>query len=273
MDMTTVPESRVRSLNYSVQCSLNFTPTPIYPANFGGEGFPDVAPRPVDFERQGVKFHLEAGRLLCEIKTHFPTVEEARAVVDPILRAWELKSELEIGRNGLRFDFGCADLELSGVGNDGSCIVQPASAVAATAISGVSVHVSGEYPQPPAETFRVGPDVEDVLFHYHNYLDGREQFLAMAYKCLTIIEEKGGNSRQHAADMYRIDKPVLDLIGKLSSTRGDRRTGRKAKTRGPLTSMESEWLHAALRKLIERLADMRPSAELEWIRKSDLPPV
>jgi hypothetical protein len=44
-----------------------------------------------EFETGEARFRLADGHLTCEMKTHFSKVEDARSVVEPILRAWDLE--------------------------------------------------------------------------------------------------------------------------------------------------------------------------------------
>jgi hypothetical protein len=41
-----------------------------------------VSPAPVAFETEEVRFRLADGKLVCEMKTHLSSAEEARAVVE-----------------------------------------------------------------------------------------------------------------------------------------------------------------------------------------------
>src|SRR5947207_2175669 len=95
-DPVPAPDPHVRSLAYSLR---------------SGEGVRYVDPLPLEFERHGISFRLAAGQLTCQMKTHFSNVEAARAVVEPILRAWELQSDVA-GRPGeMRFRLAGADVE------------------------------------------------------------------------------------------------------------------------------------------------------------------
>jgi hypothetical protein len=97
------------------------------------------------------------------MKSHFSSVEAAR-VVEPILRAWELRSDMARRPGEMRFRLKGADVEdrtpaPPGVIRGTAHIVQPGSLVIATGT--VSVHVTrGHYPEAPAETFRINPDVQ-----------------------------------------------------------------------------------------------------------------
>ena len=56
------------------------------------------SPPPVAFETSEARFHLADAKLTCHMKSHVSTEAAARAVVEPILRAWELAADLRVGR-------------------------------------------------------------------------------------------------------------------------------------------------------------------------------
>jgi hypothetical protein len=95
----------------------------------------------------------------------------------------------------------------------------------------------------------------------------------MAYFVLTILEA-GAGGRARAANLLAVDLEVLTNVGRLSSTKGDSATARKAARAGafqPLTPMETHWLEAAIRRLIRRLGEREAGVALEDIRMADLP--
>ena len=207
------------------------------------------------------------------MKTHFSTVETARAVIEPMLRVWEVDADLRWNRGELRFKFDGADIidrspAPPGVVHGRACLVTPGAMV--SAVGTVSVHVDrARYPEPPG-TFRLNPDAESILLRYQSHLDGREPLPSMAYFCLTVVEAKTGG-RESAATAYRIEKVVLSRMGELASLRGDRLTARKATGVQPLTGPERAWLEAAVKMLILRLGDTRKRSALPLITMSDLP--
>src|SRR6266853_5171822 len=69
-----------------------------------------VSPPPVEVETEEARLRLAEGSVTCEMKTHFQTAEAARAVVEPILRAWEVDADLRWNQGELRFKFEGADI-------------------------------------------------------------------------------------------------------------------------------------------------------------------
>src|SRR5437016_5200431 len=60
--------------------------------------------QPIEFERPEAHFRLASGQLACEMKRHFTTEEDALAAVEPVLRAWEIATDLTQARGSLRFE-------------------------------------------------------------------------------------------------------------------------------------------------------------------------
>lgn len=255
----TPPDLHVVSLQYALRPS---------------DGVSYANPPPLEFETEEARFRMAAGKLTCEMKTHFPTAEAARAVVEPILRAWEVDAGLRGNRGELRFKFDGADIVdrspvPPGVIRGAVSLVLPAVSFSGTGT--VSVHITrNQYPDPPPSSFRLNPDAQSILDRYNRYLDGGETLLAMAYFCLTVLEVNAGSKqRTSIATRCRIHKDVLSTMGRLTSEHGDRLNARKASAAHPLTGSESGWLEAAVKKLIWQLGT--PEAERSWITMSDLP--
>ena len=231
----------------------------------------------VIFDREESLFCLAEGKRTCEMKTHFSTAEAARAVVEPVLRAWEVDADLRRNRGELRFTFDGAEIidhspVPLGVVRAHAHIVQSLQVTCGAGI--VSVHVEcANYPNPPG-MFRLNPDAESILLRYQGHLDGREPLPAMAYFCLTVLESKvaGGPRRKlRAGAEYRIDKAVIKNMGELSTDHGDLLNARKATAMKPLTGQERAWLEAAVKMLIWRLGDTRDLSALALITMADLP--
>lgn len=234
-----------------------------------------VNPQPREFETLDARFRLADGKLTCEMKAHYSKVEDARAVIEPLLRAWEVDADMRRNRGELRFVFDGADITdrtppPPGVVRGHAYIVSHA-AVTATGTAIVSVTLNS-YPDPPPNTFRLNPDAEAILFRYLGYLDGREPLASMAYFCLTVIKAKAGGIA-NAVSQYRIHKDVLRKLGELSSVHGDRQTARKADAVRPLTASETVWLEAAVKMLIWRVGDTRNPQALPEITMAELPTI
>src|SRR6266566_640320 len=67
-------------------------------------------PPALAFENETACFHLEKDQLRCEMKVHVATLHEARALIDPILRDWEIEVELTKGPGEFRFIYENAEI-------------------------------------------------------------------------------------------------------------------------------------------------------------------
>ena len=95
----------------------------------------------------------------------------------------------------------------------------------------------------------------------------------MAYFCLSFLEAKAG-SRKQAAKQYRIDKKLLNMLGRLASTKGDKLTARKVDPGTiltPLTATQISWLEAVVKAIIQRVGEIDSDPSLPVITMHDLP--
>lgn len=187
----------------------------------------------------------------------FPTEQAARAVVDPFLRDWEVRSVLQ-QPPGLKFRFLYSDM--SGPPQ----ALNPHSLNFGHSISCPKLlYKPAQFPDPPG-VFKANPDVEALLPRFIDYTKGREPLLSMANFCLTYIESVAGG-RAKAAKRYRICSKVLSQLGAICATRGNLAEARKApKNKGPadsLTPSEKVWVDAVVRRLIERLGEHAPKSD------------
>jgi hypothetical protein len=231
--------------------------------------------RPLSGTRDGLTFELDQDQLVIRPTGHYASEEAARAVVDPLVRAWEIKHALTFGPE-IRFEFASSaiiDRNPAPAIPPGSprAVSGKATMTATVAISGSASVSRGSYPTPP-DGFVVDPDVETLYQRWQGYLERREPLQSMAYFCLTVLEMHGG--RDGAAGRFAITKPVLNKLGELTSKTGDAATARKAgATSRPLTDLEQAWLEAAVKLTIRRAGEVaaQPGATLPAITMADLP--
>jgi hypothetical protein len=233
-------------------------------------------PPPLVFENETARFHLEKGELRCEMKLHVATVEQARALVDPILRDWEMEVELTRNRGELRFIYEDAEIIDRTPPTPGvqARVMKMLGGSYLVTMGNVTGHVMRrKYPDAPMG-FHVTPDAESILLRFRNYQDGREQLLSMAYFCLTVVESAAGgrNRRDKAAKMFGISERVLSKLGDLTTKHGDLATARKAQSNArPLTGNESAWIEATIKQLVLRLCDPPPHYKPKQLTMADLP--
>jgi hypothetical protein len=242
---------------------------------------PDVTyknPPPVTEVTSAFDMYLEDGIATFKMKQHCSSEREARSFVEPFLRGWELYTALQPHRHGIGYRFDGAEIIDRAPAAPGSPQFLMASTleVAYSAVQ-ATVHVTHpEYPAPP-KRFEASPDVETMWFRYQRYIEGREPLAGMAYFCVTFVETKAGGQR-HVCRTFSIGEKVLRQIARLSTEVGDVRSARKMvkkSTRRPHTQQERNFVEAAVKRLIQRVAeyDADPSAPLRLITMGDLPPL
>lgn len=196
-------------------------------------------------------------------------------MIEPILRAWEIKTGLDTGKIQISFDFLEGEVIDRNPQPNNKRIVMGSAHINLTSALNIKATVRKiEYPMPPSR-IKFSPDFETLWNRYQGYLNGREYLQNTAYFCLTFCQNLSENRTQFGID-YRIDKTILDKIGFLSSVRGDASDVRKFSnqtTLVPLSNNERNWLEKAIRILIQRIGEEQHIASLPIITMSDLPPL
>src|SRR5579871_2314961 len=67
-------------------------------------GYEYIKAQPMEFERPAAHFRLSSGHLVCEMKKHFTTEDDARAAIEPMLRDWETATDLMQAIGAFRFE-------------------------------------------------------------------------------------------------------------------------------------------------------------------------
>lgn len=241
-----------------------------------GEGISYRNPEPVSFSNHLGTFDLGDNKLRIAPTEHFSDEDEARRAVEPFLRAWEIEADLSSNVGMIRFKFERVELVDRDPPPPGSPqVIEVKGASMMLVGASASLHLTcTKYPQPP-KTFRATPEVQHAYRRWIGFRSGKEPLQSMAYFVLTLLESAAG-SRQSAARSFQIDVAVLGTIGRLSSTKGDESTARKA---GPgnqfqeLSGAEKQWLEEAVRRVVHRLGEHASGAPLTLISLTDLPSI
>jgi len=221
---------------------------------------------------------VSAGTVTFEMKKHFPTVDEARTIVEEYLGRWEVLIGLECGPNELTFSYQDADvIDRAPSPDDKRAVMSGRVALAVALTLDPKIHVSRKrrgYPSRP-NRFSRSLDVETMYHRYMAFKQGREPLTSMAYMCLTVAEASAG-SRREAAERYQIRPDVLSKLGEFSSARGSPLEVRKAPKSGnylSLTSKERNWIEAVIKALIGRVGEWAydPEATLDELTMDDFP--
>ncbi|WP_339218922.1 hypothetical protein [Paenibacillus sp. FSL H8-0332] len=204
----------------------------------------------VEFDTEEFYLSMNNGLLICEMKKHYSQVQDAKNIVEVLLRTWEIDVALRNGLGELDFLFLSADVFYSDKNNMGSIAFSTNGKLSAD-----MTVVRGAYPTIPSN-FIASPDAEILWNRYKMYIQGRDQLLSMAYFCLSYIEGLAGG-RGHASNKFGINRDDLDSLGELTSARGDKLTARKGVRNDfvPLTDDDTLWVENFVKLLIRRIGE------------------
>jgi hypothetical protein len=233
---------------------------------------------PINEETESFRMFMDGKTATFEMKIHFSTEQEAKALLEDYLKRWEVLIGIEHDPEEIRFRFARADIidrmpssqenhtvNLHSAVHD---IIRPSDA----ALLNVA---RGKYPSLP-NRFALSPDVETMYVRYKAYRENREPITTTAYMCLTVLENSAGGRRRQVAVQYNIQKEMLEKLGELCSTKGDVREARKAPKKGEyisLTQKERDWIQAVIKTLIRRGGEWAydPNAKFPQITMADFP--
>jgi hypothetical protein len=228
---------------------------------------------PLEHEELAFSVRIEKGHAKIVMKDHHPTTESARSVVEPFLRAWELKSALFCLADKFEFVFHNSDVI------DRRPTPGALHAVGIAISSGVSfgiahAHVGrARYPDPPVRLARDG-NVDLMLDCYSMCCDGRSRLGDTAYFCLTVLERAAGGRRQ-AVQYFGIALPVLKTLGTLTDQKGGKEARKAKGAQNEFTNAERIWLQEVIKTMIRRAAEVAydRSASRDQITMANLPPL
>ncbi len=198
---------------------------------------------------------------------HYATAEEARADLDPQLRAWEAYAELTRPQP-LRFTFRNASI----IDRAPAPGVLPVADIALVGlVEEATVRIENhEYPAAPPRGLREPPEVEGLRRRWRDACEGREPLLSAAYWVLSNLERLY-SGRAGAAVRLQVSKSVLDTLGRLAD-RHDPQHGRKGKSAPqPLTDEEQSWVREVVPRLLLRVAEMESQLAIPQLTMTDFP--
>jgi len=216
-----------------------------------------------------VNDHLEV-----EPSQHFASKEQALAIIEPCLRAWEINRDL-IGNWGeIRFTFDHAEMEDRNPPPPGPGRIMGCEA-GSYALAFSDVHsevVKTKYSAPP-ENFDWSTELDITYQRWKDYLEGKEPLLSMANFIISYMTNIPGGEKA-ARDRYCIYRNVLKKIRRLCAYKGTPATARKAPPNNvfvDLTDEEREWLIKAIPAVIHRIGEHAAGADVKMLSMSDLP--
>ena len=211
---------------------------------------------PLDVQDDRFDVRAESGRVRFELKEHYATEKEARFSVEAdYLPNWEFEVGLTRGPDAFRLRFDRCDIVDRDPPPGPPTLSVRASAGVPTVSADLAPPMPPEFPEPPRAAIKRSPDVDSMFQHYLRHLGGGEPLPAMAYFCLTKLEQMAGG-RANAAVTFGISKQVLGRIGELSANKGGSRARKAIGSTTPYTPEEERFLKSAVKKLIHRAAEV-----------------
>jgi len=223
---------------------------------------------------------IEGQAAIFEMKEHYASADEAKAVIEQYLRAWDILAGIEHGPDSFRLKFDHTDLIDRNPDRDdkGVHYLDVHVAIHAVASASFTVHVSKTKYPPFPNKFSASNGAEKMYFRYKAYQQKQETLASMAYFCLTILESKEENpkKRKKVATRYNIKYELLDKLGKLVTIKGDPAEARKAPKNGvykEFSPKEKEWIITVIKALIRRAGEYAydPNAKLKLLSMQDFP--
>ena len=230
----------------------------------------------VEHEEELFCIQIEDKRVRLEMKEHYATEVDARRVVEPYIRSWELDASLcgQPGQFSLRFvrpeirDRNPTPGALTAIATLGIAVGVTSPVIVAPALK--------SYPKPPSGIVLApgDPDVLTMLNRFEGYLNNREPLPSMAYFCYTMLTKYLSEGPTDTVNKYGIGMNVLTKVRTLASTKGGRAAARKMEGIGEeLDPSEVIFLKEAVKVMIRRVAELAhdPHKQRSKVTLADLP--
>ena len=211
---------------------------------------------PLDNEEHRFRVQAENGRVRFELKEHFASEEAARfAVEDDYIHNWEFVVGLARGPNAFTLRFDRSEIVDRHPPPGPPRLSAHATFGGFTARANLAPPAPPSFPEPPPAAIKRSPDADSMYQHYLRHLGGGEPLPAMAYFCLTKLEQMAGG-RDAAAVRFGISKRVLRRIAELSTNKGGDNARKAVGHAASHTPEEETFLRSATKTLIHRAAEV-----------------
>ncbi len=231
---------------------------------------------PIEREEEGFTVHVRNEQVRFEMKHHYSSTNDARKALDEYIRAWEFEAGLRYGPNAFELEFTKPEIvDRKPTPGEISICIEPLAIIADVHVEARLTIGHSAYPAPPS-TIKVTDDARSMYDRLLRSLAGNEPLASMAYFCLTVLEAsvEGLGRRSAAAKKYRIEKKVLDEIGRLTCAKGGADARKANGTDSDFTAEDRHFLTEAVKKIIYRMAEAACGSEtLSTIQLCDLPPL
>ncbi|MEJ7656615.1 MAG: hypothetical protein WKF33_06275 [Thermoleophilaceae bacterium] len=237
----------------------------------------DPAHELLDFTATSLPAEFEVGTFACRVeekemivtpREHFASEEEATAVLEPKLRAWEAYGEIV---SGARFEFVQSAVQVVDRDPPPDVIAERGTSVTRVR-SDLTIAYNirwspPNFPPPAPEWFVETEAVSRLKGVLRRQREGRYPLLAAAYDVFTQIKAHfGGGDEREAARVLNVSANVLAEVRKLSA-RNDPEHGRAVKQPDsppkPITAEDEAFLKQALTALVEYAAHADGGAPAE----------
>ena len=212
---------------------------------------------PLEFETSQFSVRVENGTARFALKEDHSDVTEARSSIEPFIHMWEMWDALNPELSGFGLEYSTSEVvDRNPPPYNYGHLVLPGIRI--------STHVvknSGRlyYPEPPTEQAAMNADIEVMAYRHWLYRQNRDTLAAMAYFCLTVLENSTGcltNKRKHAAMQYYVDPKVLNELGDLTNSKGGRNARKGRGVEQDFAPSEQMWIELTIKRLIRRAADV-----------------
>ncbi len=208
---------------------------------------------PMQVQENDFDVRAENGRVRFEFKTHHASEQDARsAVEDSYIPNWEFDVGLTYGPNAFTLRFERSEIVDRNPPPGPPTLAARPRTGEPTASLNFGPPKPPAFQQPPRDGIRRTPDIESMFQRYLRYRRGAETLPAMAYFCVTTLEQMAGG-RKKAAMRFGISRNMLDCLS--TNKGGD--VARKAEGRNtPYSPDEEQFLSSAVKALIRRAAQV-----------------
>ncbi len=216
---------------------------------------------------------IVGGELTATPNNHFPDDISAKVSFGSILNSWETAAFLSPNRYRISFQYRHAEI-VDRKPTPGIVELSPASlhATGLAIVSNQIRHIK-VFPEPNCN-FNASTLTDELIRKIKRYLDGKDRLSAMAYLCLTTLEDEYGQ-RKTASKILNMDEKILNTLGRLCDS-SDPEHGRKARGKGPskYSPNEKKWIEDLLFIIVNRIGEINAGVtENRKIIMADLPPL
>ena len=229
---------------------------------------------PLEFETSKFNVRVENCTARFALKEDYSDVTMARSSIEPFIHMWEMWDALNPDLSGFALEYSTPEVvDRNPPPGNYARLVLPSIQMSAHGVKNIGRLY---YPEPPTEQAAMNADVEVMAYRHWLYRYDRDTLGAMAYFCLTVLENSTGHpksKRKHAAKYFNIDEAVLKHLGKLTHSKGGRGARKGHGVAHDFSLSERMWIELIVKRLIRRAAEVAhdPNQKFSTITLGRLP--